>query len=272
VARLVQDLVRDEAVNVGIVLQSEAYVRSQFVPRIPRSLVSDDDLANDIMADLQRSWDKKLANGSELLFIPSKGGQILVDFRSPDFLEWLKQAFNRHLQFSEVREAEVDIDDPFSFETLLVHLYNTFVVPRPQPRRPVTAMGTRLHTMLRRDFRQSKLLDKITEGALVEGTILWQVDFAYRNHREVAMTAVDFNAKSLFERAGNTLAVWADLRDVRKQEVWTISVVNNYRATPEHRKALSLVERYASATFNYESERPKMLDLVATDLEMTRLA
>lgn len=273
IAKFVPDLVRHEPINIGVVLQSDEFVACRFIPRLPRAWLVETELAEEFLPDLRTTWEERLRAKSQWIFMAAKSTKVEVPTTSVEYLNWLGEVYNRHLQFTEVREGEVEATDRFGLESLLMHLYDTFVTPKPRARRIVVGRGTRLHTSLRRDFRQLKLLDKMTEKAVVEGTILWQVDFAYRNGYEVALLVTDFNMKNLFERARDVLAAWSDLREIRKESVKRISVVGNYRQISEHRKALQLVERYASRVYNYEKEEEhsQLIDMTLKDLAADRL-
>lgn len=270
IARFVPDPIRDEPINVGVILQSDEFVGSKFIPRLPRSWIMNVEAAEELVPQIHDYWGERLKGKTEWIFMPEKGTKTEVTLTNKDFLVWLKRTYDRHIQFSEIRDAEVEVQDRFGFDGLLVYLYDTFVTPKPRARRVISGRA-RLHTNLRHDFQQLKLLDKIEEKASIEGTILWEVDFVYRNGYEVALLATDFNLRNLYERATNVLAAWSDLEHTRRDTVRRISVVGNYKQIPEHRKALQLIERYATVTFNYETEKLKLADMVIREVGSGRL-
>ena len=120
VARLVPDLIREEFINVGVILQADERVACKFIERIPKSWALPQDIEEDVATVF--------------------------------FLEWLLEIHHRHLQFSGIHGAEIDVGNAFDFDTFLLRLYQTFVSPKPLPRKP--HMRSRLHTEVGRKFIQ----------------------------------------------------------------------------------------------------------------------
>ena len=263
VARLVPDPIREEPVNIGVVLQSDDFVACRFARRLPKAHREHDAFVADLIRDLGDHWDQLLRKGTEWVGFPGMGGTEAISQTDPRYLHWLRDTHRQHLRFSDIRRAEAEIRDQFGFESLLLRLYDTFVGARPQPKRVVAPRRSRLHAALRRDFRPLLDTNKLVDGGLVEGTILWQVDFAHRrNGTEIAIAAIDFDFANVFQRAEHIFAAWADLNDCKGADVSRYSVVQNYRPTSELRKARTLVERFASGVFEYEGQRQPMLEEV----------
>lgn len=266
VVRLLADPIRDEPVNVGVIAQTDDRIDGKFTRKLPRSVYAQSDVVGDVFSGLEDEWRERLTAATEKVTVPGEG---VVDMKLTDgrYLEWLRSTHIRHVQLSDVRRAEVDIKSEFDFEGFLLHLFDTFVTFRPQAKRVVGKTGTRLHTRLRRDFKP--LLDdrKMLEPGIVEGTILWSVDFTYRNGRQVAILAADFSLKSIMEHTEHIFAAWTDLKYAREREVERYTVIGNYRPTTELKKAASLLQRVSSELIEYEGERHSLLRKVYSELE-----
>lgn len=246
VAQIVPDLIRQEKVNVGIILQSDTWVGCKFIQKIPRDWNIPEDTAQDVVRNLNNAWQKRVSETSETLYLPTIQSQKEVKHTDRQFLEWLNQSYNRHLCFSETREADVEITDAFGRDTFLITLYNTFVAPRPRLRKPPTR--SRLHTQLKKEFKQLKLFGEfIQERHPVSGTFPWTVDFWYKyrsngTQHEVAIQLADFSQGIVIERIKDIYAVWMDLKYMRN-DVRRVSVVGSVANVEDHRKAVGLLER-----------------------------
>ena len=246
VAQIVPDLIRQEIMNVGIILQSDTWVGCKFIQKIPRDWGIPEDIEHDVVRNLNKAWQKRLGEKPETLYLPATQSQKEIKHTDRQFLEWLNQSYGRHLCFSEVREADVEIEDAFGFDTLLLTLYNTFVAPKPRLRKP--PMRSKLHTQLKNEFKQLKLFGEfVQERHPVLGTFPWTVDFWYKyrtngTQHEVAILEADFSQSIIIERIKDIYAVWTDLKFTR-EDVRRISVASSIANMEDHQKALGLLKR-----------------------------
>ncbi len=264
--RLVPDPIREEPINIGVILQTDKRIDFRLTSKLPRSVYTGNDLVREVFKGLEDQWHQRLQAHTEKVSVSGRG-VVELPLTDSSYLEWLRSTHKRHIQVSEVRGAEVDIRSEFDFDGLLLHLFDRFVRFQPLAKRVVERPGTRLHTHLRRDFRPLIEEAKIRESAVVEGTILWSVDFLYRNAREVAILSADFSLKSIMEHAEHIFAAWTDLKEVKQAELERYTVLGNYRATGEFRKAARLLERVSTFVFEYESQRQSLLGTVYKQLE-----
>ncbi|HUX48240.1 MAG TPA: DUF3037 domain-containing protein [Dehalococcoidia bacterium] len=271
VARIIPDLVREEFINVGIILQSDEWVASKFIERIPRDWGLPADLESDIATRLDAVWKARLASRSEIVYLPKSNEQREVCHTEKLFLEWLRDSYTRHIQVSEIREADIVVKESFDFESFLHRLYDIFVAPKPHPRKP--RLRSKLHTRVKQEFIRLDLpLDtKIRERDVVIGTFPWPIDFIYsvpgngHNAYEVGIGLVDLTSPSFLYKAKDLLATWADVKDVR-QDVQRISVVGGRDGLDEHRKAIRMVERVSSSLFVFDRQKDEFLEGVVKDL------
>jgi hypothetical protein len=272
VAQIVPDLIRQEKMNVGIILQSDRWVGCKFIEKIPRDWDITEDTAQDVVHNLNNAWRKRLSEKAETLYLPMLQEQKDVKHTDRQFLEWLNQSYNRNLCFSETREADVEIADAFGLDTFLTTLYNTFVAPKPRLRKPL--IRSRLHTQLKNEFKQLKLFGEfVQERYPVSGTFPWTVDFWYKyrtngTQHEVAMQLVDFSQSTMIERIQDIFAVWMDLKYMRN-DVKRVSVVGSVANVEEHRKAVGLLERASDSVLlsDVRVQLDDFLKTVQSDLE-----
>jgi len=147
IAQIVPDLIRQEQINIGILLQSERWVGCKFIQKIPKDCEIPEDVTQDVVHNINSVWQERLQRESETLYIPRIREQREVSHLDRTFLDWLHDSYDKQLRFSDVREAEVEIDDAFGFDTFLQRLYNTFVAARPRLHKPTAR--SRLHSKLK---------------------------------------------------------------------------------------------------------------------------
>lgn len=271
VAQIVPDLIRHEPINIGIILQSEEWVSSKFIQRIPKDWDIPEDLAQDVVHNISGAWYERLNQKSELIYVPKKTTHMEISHNQVAFLEWLHMTYDRHLQFSEIRGADVEITDNFGFDTFLERLYNAFVAPKPRLRKP--AVKSKLHTKLKNQFKQLKLFgDIIQERYPVRGTFPWIVDFWYKygingTQREVAINLSDFSQRLFLERVKDIFAVWNDIKYVRGDSVEKVSVVAAITGRDEHNKALELLTRASDSVYVLDTQERAFFENVQKELE-----
>lgn len=273
VARLVPDVIREEFINVGVILQADEWVACKFIERIPKSWDLPPDIEEDVATLLHKAWTARLAEPSEIVYLPEHGEQREVAHTDPFFLDWLQQTHSRHLQLSDMRQADIGIGTAFDFDTFLLRLYHTFVSPKPRPRKP--PKRSRLHTEVRREFLQRQLpLDtQIRERDVIIGSFPWPIDFVYQvpangqKALEVGIGLVDVATPNFIDKAKNLFATWVDVRNVRPGAVRTISVIGGVSGLEDQTKAIQMLGRYSDQVFTFERDKDQFVDVVAGDFE-----
>ncbi|MBA7678365.1 hypothetical protein ES703_86639 [subsurface metagenome] len=155
IGRVVPDPVRQEPINVGVILQSDDWVDCRFIEKVPKDWGLEEDIVNDVAIKLNDVWKERLTRPTEVLYLSDIHEHKEIAHTDKAFLTWIQQTYNRHLQFTEIREAEIVIKDAFDFDTFLHRLYGIFVAPKPRPRKPPAR--SRLHSKVKKGFKQLEL-------------------------------------------------------------------------------------------------------------------
>jgi len=272
VARIVPDLVRDEPINVGIVLQSDQFVSGKFIEKIPRDWGLPLDVEKDVVVNLDAAWKARLKGPPETAYAPVLHEHVFLEHTDRAFLKWIEESHSRHLRFSEVREADIEISDAFDFDTFLHRLYEIFVTPKPRPRKPITR--SRLHTAVKQElFTLDKpIASQIRDRDVILGTFPWQVDFVYKTPQngsagyEVGIGVVDFGAPYYLAKTKDLTATWVDVAATRANAVQRITVVGGLAAIPDHSKAFGMLQRFSDEVYVFDRQRDELIGRVANDL------
>jgi len=70
VAQIMPDLIRQEPINIGILLQSEEWIDCKFIQKIPKDWEIPEDVTQDIVHNINHIWKQRLQNKTEILYIP----------------------------------------------------------------------------------------------------------------------------------------------------------------------------------------------------------
>jgi len=266
---MVPDLARQEPINVGVILQSDDWVDCRFIERVPKEWGLDEDMVQDVAVRLNEIWKERLAIPTEVLYLSDIHEHREVTHTDRTFLTWIQQTYTRHLQFTEIRDADIDAKDTFDFDTFLQRLYSIFVSPKPRPRKP--RMRSRLHSKVKEGFKQLELpVGAVRERDVVVGTFPWHVDFVYSNgngnRHEVAIGLVDFDLAGFIDKAKDLMATWTDVHAVRGNEVERLSVVGGDITLDARKRAFHMIERYSDNVYIFERQKEAFLERVASDL------
>lgn len=270
IARIVPDLARQEPINVGVILQSDQWVDCRFIERVPRDWGLEEDIVQDVAVRLNDVWNERLASPTEVLYLSDIHEHRELAHTDRTFLTWIQQTYNRHLQFTEIREAEIkNVKDAFDFDTFLQRLYGIFVAPKPRPRKP--PMRSRLHKKVKDGFKQLELpVGAIRERDVIVGTFPWRVDFVYSNgngdRHEVAIGIVDFDLAGFIDKAKDLMATWTDVHTVRGDEVERLSVVGGDITLDAPKRALQMIQRHSNNVYVFERQKKAFFERVASDL------
>jgi hypothetical protein len=223
VARYVHDAVRDEAVNLGIILQApdSNYVRARFAPsrgRLPSAAAKADQA---IVAATLGELQERFANIAEHHGVSK---QRLIENARPEELgeKFLASLSERgaggRLRFSEPRAVLAS-----DLESEAEHLFALYVGDRTSE--ATVARGTRLKTNLKTFFRTAGLLAApsmkehgLTADAEVTSShsgVKHLVDFAYVNGKVVVVETADLT-RATRECERQTYEAAAKLSDLQK--------------------------------------------------------
>lgn len=279
VARLVPDLIREEPINIGVIAQSNDWAACRFIERIPKNWGLPELLVKDIATNLNEVWRQRIASGPEMIYIPGSNRHETVRPTQREYLEWLVRTYTRHFTFSDIREADVEIREPFEYNVILERLYNTFVAPvhaRPKKAAP----RSRLHTQVKNHFKHLKLPlgEVLQEKGHIQGNFAWPVDFIYRRNgavsptgQDVAIGLLDLGTVSFVSRAKDLLAMWADVKEVREDAAVTISVIGGLTTSEDHRRAVNMIKPCSDQLYYFELERDTFFNQVQSDLLPTAM-
>ena len=224
VVRYVPNVLRDEPVNIGVILQCTevAFISGIFAKNFETRLrgqvnPGDKVVLSAYVQGFQQQFSHYSSVSQKGLFA-SSDAKIL----QTDYLVQLSRQRSSKLQFSELKTATTS--DP---ETELERLYNTFV---GEVEHPNAVKRSRFKSVVKKDLVSAKLIrtnNGIKLNATVSGGISklrHPIDFVYANGKTTAIEAVDINRSQhsdVFEAAFK----FEDLRYGLKDKIRTISVV-----------------------------------------------
>lgn len=201
VVRLVPDLVKDEAVNIGVVLvcPSQKFGGCRFPVNYSKlkNFFPDTDLnlLNYFIKDLKKKFIFQRQ--------PSKYGKLYISREfSLDYLEYMSNSFNYLFQFTEPRTTLTN-----DLQSELDDLFDQFV----NEERLTGAIRQRsrmLKTEITQIFRERQVLDRVERNIEIKSKTPFRIDFKYTNGQANLIQPISFspreNTKGLYE----TAAVW----------------------------------------------------------------
>jgi hypothetical protein len=222
VIRYVPNVVRDEAVNVGVLVRSVAYstFAFKFLPRssVVRRLWPSADQR--LVSHLERGLRLTLKGTQGSLLEPERG--LLARFGSPgapDFISRARDEFNGNLQLTELRGFRSD-----SLETALKWIYSTYVEEPAGLARPVNyqAMAPlRTRERLWNAFEKRELIRP--HGGAQKSMRLsgkhapWTFDLGYQNGTLNLVNSLALNAPTAETNLGRALVYRGMIEDVRER-------------------------------------------------------
>lgn len=197
VVRFVPDVVRDEPLNMGVILQcpQRHFVEAKFTAKFTRIAK----LYPDIDLNLIRSFAKYLAERIEDF---TKGKQLAlgehprkepISLASPEFLDFLFQEYGGAFQFTKPQPTLAE-----DLQSELSSLFNIFVEVSEERERlelkraPVT--HPRVLKRVRQIFEEAKVIDYLQPKVRVTGKRWeYEFDFAYVNSHKGLIQSVAFD-------------------------------------------------------------------------------
>lgn len=273
--RYVPDLVRQEPLNIGVIVQSPLGLYYRFIPSLG-ARKHEIDLVPVSARDIQDQFSEWFAKETHEIFIPDSGETRSVPTNSVELLQHLRRVLQDEVRLSEVRIAELEINSEVQIQDYLASLFDLFISPKG--RLPRRTLGTRVRTYLRRDLRLLDLLwlpglppevqeRRVREGELLQGVVnLWPVDFTYRNTRKVAISTLDLNVAYPLDKAKALTGVYLDVERAGKEDAYLVSVFQSPRETREQAEAERQLRSLPGTSFDYVAQKAELLRLVVEDL------
>ena len=276
IVRYLPDLIRQEPINIGVIVQSPLGLYCRFLPSLG-ARKHEIDLVAVSAQDIEEQFREWFAPETSDVFIPDIGETKAVPTNSVEYLQHLGRVLQHEVRLSEVRIADLDIRSELQIEDCVADLFELFVSPKARPRR--RSLGPRVHTRLRADFKTLGLLwgpgappevpqHRVKERELLQGAVnLWQVDFAYQNTRKVAISTVDLGLASPLDKAKALTGVYLDVDRARREDAHLVSVFQNPGETREQAEAERQLRSLPGVSYDYEQQRPDLLRMVVEDLD-----
>lgn len=274
--RYVPDLIRQEPLNVGVIVQSPLGSYHRFVPSLG-ARKHEIDLVPDSAQDIEDQFSEWFAADTLDVFIPEEGEIRSLPTNSVGYLQHLRRVLQDEVRLSEVRIADLEISSEVQIQDYLASLFDLFIRPKPRPRRK--PLGKRVRTRLRTDFRALGLLwmpasppdvekRRVRESELLQGAVnLWEVDFAYHNTRKVAISAVDLGLANPLDKAKALTGVYLDVERAGKEDAYLVSVFQSPGETREQAEAESQLRSLPGASYHYVEQKADLLRMVVEDLD-----
>jgi hypothetical protein len=194
--RLVPDAVRNEAINVGVLVQTRSRIEGRFIDGLPTSRVPDSYM-REYAGQLQEQWRRRLSGDCEMVLLPGWDRPKPVRLVDEDFLRWLHLGSDPFLRFTEPRAVETSNLDDVQFENIVSELFESLVARRV-PKREIT-VATRPPLRNRRYVKHhvgealSKygLAEQFEAPAEVDGKIVSRWTFDWARVREASGILID---------------------------------------------------------------------------------
>lgn len=231
VVRYHYDPVRDEAVNLGVIVQAEEGLRFKLLEDPDSLLKAYPFLDKDVVQRKVQSLASALGQEKFRIFDYAKNEAVELAPNDSRLLSMLKHHVNHDTQLTSVRYAELTSLEESQLQTLLAYLYQTLVQPpmparvsRPHAGEVVVRQG---HGTLHRAAREAILraVRKVTRpeefesNATVTGeTRTWRFDLKIRPASAfVHHVLVLPNIEETYWEAAGLARIWQDMRKRQKR-------------------------------------------------------
>lgn len=232
VIRHVNDVVRDEAVNVGVIIKS-ADGKQAAIKLLPPTLVRRHSVTPptpELLAELEAAVQHSIATGSPLGSIGS--------IADPDFLKRATSEFVGNIQIGQMHGTFAP-----SLEEAVKRAYARYVEPPGRGAKPavaVTLAPSRLRQRMFAAFQKDKLIRRglVTRHFSVPGTHAnWSFDLGYRNGRLSLINSLSLSAvesQTNLSRALVLKGMVEEVRAVTRDDVNAVALVAPPPATRSH--------------------------------------
>ena len=221
VVRFVPNVVRDEPLNIGVILQcpEKEFITAKFATKFTRVAK----LYPDVDLNLLRSFADDMTDRIEAF---THGKQLAlgelpreepVPLSSPAFLDFLFEEYGGRLQFTKPQPTLAE-----DLEAEISSLFGIFVeLPSERERRKVKRAPV-THPMVRRRvrevFEEAKVMDYLQRGVRVKGK-RWEYDFdfAYVNRHKGLIQSVAFDLVSPEDKRDRAFSIGGMIDDVIRE-------------------------------------------------------
>lgn len=201
VVRFVPDLIKNEAINLGVILvcPSQKFGGCRFPINFSRLKNFFPDVDNSLVSHLIRDLKKKFIFQKQ----PSLYGTKLISSQfKVDYLEYLGKSFQYMFQFTEPRvtltaDLQSELDD----------LYDQFV----NEERLTGAVRQRsrlLKTEFKEILKKHQLLNKVERNIKIEAKAPFTIDFKFTNGQANLIQPISFSPKENQKGIYETAVVW----------------------------------------------------------------
>lgn len=266
VFRYVPNIVRDEAVNIGVFVRevSGDEYDFKFLPRSAtvRKLWPDAD--TNLVKNFERQLKHSKRSGDDL---PGIGNP-----KDEGFLENARSAFYGNLQMTRTRGILGE-----DIESALASIYDSYVAPKGQQYRPINYQAIaphRLKSKVWAAFERKDLIrpDRVQQKIILEGRHApWTFDLGYRNGGLKLINSVALNARTAETNLGRALVfkgMMGEVRDRQKGPVYGTAVVELPKKRPGDAAAYQAVQILDDSDVDVveASNLGELVDAVAEDL------
>jgi hypothetical protein len=266
VVRYVPNVVRDEGVNVGVIVQQEDPPKFQF-KFLPRS------------ATVRKLWpeaDQRLVTHfKEQLTFEKSGKESSLRYLAypsdPSFFSRAREEFNGNLQLTSPR-GMLGADLKWVTDAL----YRIYVAEPPGGPRPINYQAIAPHRTRERLWVAFERRGLIRPGKLVKKFVLkgehapWTFDLGYHNGALNVINSVALNASTTETNLGRALVLKGMIEDVRmtRHDVRGRAVIEppkNIRSSSGFESARSIIEDAQIEIFTLQ-ELPALVDKIDAEL------
>lgn len=279
VIQYIPDLIRNEAYNVGIVIQTPSHLTFRLLAEhahLRERGVSQADIK--MLQGLEELLSEQLTKRSQKIYDFVKSRELTVENTNPRFLDYLAQVYDQQIQFTLSSPCFLLRDALPEAQALLDSLFKTMVEP-PHLLRPkkVSVRVQPLKAILRRAFKPLLALNLMEENYSLRGSVDHIIHFSYSNQRRVLIETVPLNVRrdeEVLKRANACVVKWLDISQTleRDQNLFKKSTVLSppVKISRTYDHCLSLLQRYSDEVINFHEQGEEFIDQTFAELGQPR--
>ena len=274
VIKYIPDLIRQEPINVGVVVQGQGITRWRVIDTAAarqRETLHNAFTPEALDAQLRALF----ATATAAVFIPGSGRRTL-ETSGAEYLTHARRSLGPRILLGDPLESALQLSPASTLGTdaallgYLDEVYNIYVEPQPSGAFAKAGRGPRIHTLLKRQFTLLNVLDgRVKEHEPVYGTRRWNPDFAYKNGRTVAISGLDLKNATAESGAFKLVAQWADIGDTNRDRVERVTVVlYSNRNQGVERELANLVKAQSDRFYDLAENGVEFLNKIGEDLHI----
>lgn len=218
IIKFVPDVVRDEPLNIGVVLQcpDKQWVECRFATTFARVVKLYPDVDVNLLRSFADDMESRISGFMQgrQLALGEVPADEAVPLSSPDFLDFLFMEYGGRFQFTQPQPTLAE-----DLEAELLSLFSTFVVPQAQPQRPEVRAAPVTHPTVvrrvRRIFQEERVMPYLHPRVTVPGKHWeYRFDFAYQNAHRGLIQSVAFDVKGPEDKQKRAFVVAGRITDI----------------------------------------------------------